>query len=90
MTRIIKLSPSYQKRLDDTYSKNRHVPGLNKKIKKDLEFVVALLKEDKPIPPKYKDHKVGNDGNIQVKELHLTSRGSNILLVYKSMIIYCI
>lgn len=83
MARIIKLSPSYQKRLDDTYDKNRHIPGLNKKIEKDLEFVVELLQEDKPIPPKYKDHKVGNDGDIPIKELHLTSRGSNILLVYK-------
>lgn len=83
MIRTLKLSPSYQKSLDDTYSKNRHVPGLNKKINKDLDFVVGLLRADKPIPRKYKDHKVGNDGNIPVRELHLTSRGSNILLIYK-------
>lgn len=83
MIRKIEYGNKYKKMTKDTYDKYQHIKGYNKKIDADLAFVLDLLSQDKPIPARFKDHKVGEDGNIPIRELHLVARGSDCLLVYE-------
>ena len=48
---------------------------------KHLETVVNLLTEEKPLPPKYRDHQLENSRNYQnVRECHISP---DWLLVYR-------
>ena len=81
--RHIEKSSRFESSLSDTIEKYRHNKKQVKKINDDLETVINLLKQDLPIPKRFKDHKVGDDGNIPIRELHLISYGSNCLLMYE-------
>lgn len=81
--RHIEKSSRFEDSLSDTIKKYRHNKKQVKKINDDLELVINLLKQDLPIPKRFKDHKVGDDGNIPIRELHLISYGSNCLLMYE-------
>lgn len=82
MIRKIKQSPKYDKSLKNAKKAFQNRPGYYEQAMKDFDAVTSLLKTDKPIPPRYKDHFVYMDGNIEIRELHLVSKGSNCLLMY--------
>lgn len=84
MIREVKWSAFFDSYTSKHYDKYRHIKKYVKKIDKDAEFVINLLKQDKPIPPRFKNHKVDEDseGN-DIRELHLVARGSDTLLIYK-------
>ena len=85
--RHIEKSSRFESSLSDTIEKYRHNKKQVKKINDDLETVINLLKQDLPIPKRFKDHKVGDDGNIPIRELHLISYGSNCLLMYEKLLL---
>ena len=82
MIRKIKYSPKYDKSLKNAKKAFQNKPGYYEQAMKDFDAAVSLLKANKPIPPRYKDHFVYMDGNVEIRELHLVSRGSNCLLMY--------
>lgn len=82
--RDIKYDPKYKSYTADFREKHRHIKNYIKRLDKDFEKVSALLANDQPIPPKYKNHKVGEDefGN-HIRDIHLVARGSDCILLYK-------
>lgn len=55
-------------------------PHLKTKILDDIAEIIPILQNDNEIPPRFKNHKLVN---TDVWELHLVSRGSDCLLLYR-------
>ena len=55
-------------------------PHLRTKILDDVNEVIPLLQNDIEIPARFKNHKLIN---TDIWELHLVSRGSDCLLLYR-------
>ena len=84
MIRTIERGTMFDRYTDKCYKKYQNRKNDIRKIDKDLDFVTNLLKQDLPIPPRFKDHKVADNSEFgtQIRELHLISYGSDCLLVY--------
>lgn len=88
MLREIEYGSKYTKYTNNIYKKYQNRKSDIKQLDEDFDLVIDLLREDKPIPKRFKDHKVANNSafGTQIRELHLISYGSNCLLVYTKYI----
>ena len=82
MMRRVDHSTKYKRSLKDAEKAFQNKPGYYAKAIEDYKSVIKLLRADKPIQSRYKDHFVYRDGDRDIRELHLVSRGSNCLLMY--------
>ena len=73
-------SNSYKKYASKLYRSVEHIRGRKAKIINDLNNVISLLENDLEIPDKYKPHKLKNS---DLWDIHLLSKTSDVLLLYK-------
>ena len=73
----IKYHPFFPRQFDK-FVNSFDSEDMRKDIRNSLEEFKGYLKRGEPIPRKFKPHKVGNKW-----EVHLVSRGSDILVTYR-------
>jgi len=72
---MLELKPSDKFEKDVSFLKKKH------RNMEDLKEIISLLAEEKPIPPKYKDHQLSGKWR-QYRELHVSWK-PDWLLIYR-------
>lgn len=78
--RTVEYSTVYYRYLKRLLKSVENIPRQDQKIIKDAQNVIELLRNDKPIPDRYKPHPLKNS---DLWDIHLLSKTSDVILLYR-------